>query len=710
MSQQRALELLRQGVGVPTAHFHKDQWESIDAIVNQRCRLLCVQRTGWGKSSVYFIATKLIREQKLGPTIIISPLLALMRNQIESAAKYGVALGTVNSSQTHEQNALNKQQLLSGHLDALIIAPEQLANDEFVAEYIIPSNPGLFVIDEAHCISDWGHDFRPDYRRISRVLGNIADTPVLATTATATGRVVEDVVEQLRVEGQEIYLLRGQLTRESIHLQNIHLDKRSKRLAWLAHTIPQIEGTGIVYATTINDAFLVAAWLRSCGIAAEGYAGRIPGLSGAESAIKREQLEQQLLKDEIKVLVSTSALGMGFDKGNLAFVIHYQSAGSVVSYYQQVGRAGRSIADAYGVLLSGDEDHEIQNHFIREAFPKEELVNDLLNILDADDCNGLKQNQLEGLLNHGPKKIESAIKFLLAEFPAPLVKIIDNRTTIYQRTSIEYTLPTDMINRLSQRKVVEWQEVQAYMQDGRCLMQILAKALDDDLAIPCGKCANCDPANAFSTEYPHELGQKSVEFLGNTMIVIEPKRQAGNGYAKAAERFPIYNFNPNFGELAHEPGAILCRWREAGWGEIAAAGKQAHAFDPRLADACVTMINERWNPDPMPTWVTYVPSQNFPKLVKDFAELVAAKLGLECIEAVVKVNETPPQKDMQNSDHRCKNIDGAFAVQNVREGEPVLLIDDASDSGWTFAVIAALLRREASGPVFPMAVMSTKSN
>lgn len=706
MSQQRALELLRQGVGSPTVNFHEHQWESVDAIVNQRCRLICVQRTGWGKSSVYFISTKMMRDKGQGPTIIISPLLALMRNQIESAAKYGVALGTVNSSQTREQNTLNKQQLLSGHLDALIIAPEQLANQEFVDNVIIPSNPGFFVIDEAHCISDWGHDFRPDYRRISRVLGNIADTPVLATTATATSRVVEDVVEQLRVADQQIYLLRGQLTRESIHLQNIHLDKRSKRLAWLAHTIPQIEGTGIVYATTINDAFLVAAWLRSCGIAAEGYAGSIPGLTKEESSLKREQLEQQLLNDEIKVLVSTSALGMGFDKGNLAFVIHYQSAGSVVSYYQQVGRAGRSINDAYGVLLSGDEDEEIQNYFIREAFPKEELVRDLLALLEEDSCDGLKQADLEAQLNYAPKKIEAALKFLQAEFPTPIVK----EGPLYKRTINAYSLPTEMIQRLSNRKTGEWQEIQTYLQSDQCLMQVLASALDDSLAAPCGKCANCDPDSAFDTAYPEELGQRAVEFLGNTMIDIPPKKQVGNGHAQAAERFPVYDFGYKFGTLEHEPGAVLCRWGEAGWGEIAAAGKRAHVFDPRLADACVAMINNRWNPDPMPTWVTYVPSQNFPSLVKDFAELVAQKLGLECVEAVVKVEETLPQKRMENSDFRCKNLDGAFTVQNVREGEPVLLIDDASDSGWTFAVIAALLRREASGPVFPMAVMSTKSN
>ncbi|MBQ0759279.1 DEAD/DEAH box helicase [Zhongshania sp.] len=706
MIQQRALELLRDGVGSPIANFHEHQWESVDAIVNQRSRLICVQRTGWGKSSVYFISTKLMREQGHGPTIIISPLLALMRNQIESAAKYGVVLGTVNSSQTQEQNDVNKAKFLAGNLDALIIAPEQLANQVFVDNVIIPSNPGFFVIDEAHCISDWGHDFRPDYRRISRVLGNIADTPVLATTATATERVVTDIVQQLHVEGQQVYLLRGQLTRESIQLQNIYLDKRSKRLAWLAHSIPKIEGTGIVYATTINDAFLVAAWLRSCGIAAEGYAGRIPGLSGAESAIKREQLEQQLLNNKIKVLVSTSALGMGFDKGDLAFVFHYQSAGSVLSYYQQVGRAGRSIDDAYGVLLSGDEDKEIQNYFIREAFPKEELVRDLLDLLEEDSCDGLKKADLEAELNYAPMKIEAALKFLQAEYPTPIIK----EGPLYKRTINAYSLPTEMIQRLSNRKTGEWQEIQDYLKSDQCLMQVLASALDDPLASTCGKCANCDPDNAFEATYPQELGQRAVEFLGNTMIDIPPKKQVGNGLAQAKTRFPEYDFPYRLGALEHEPGAALCHWGEAGWGEIAAAGKRAHAFDSRLADACVAMINNRWQPDPMPTWVTYVPSQNYPKLVKDFAELIAQKLGLECVEAVIKVKETEPQKCMENSDFRSKNLDGAFAVQNVLEGEPVLLIDDASDSGWTFAVIAALLRREACGPVFPMAVMSTKSN
>lgn len=701
MSYQKALQLLRQGVSNPVANFHEHQWEAIDTLVNKRGRLLCIQKTGWGKSSVYFIATKLMREQGLGPAVIISPLLALIRNQVESAARYGVRLGSINSSQTKYENDTCKANLLAGHLDAVIISPEQLAKDEVRAELLIPVQVSLFVIDEAHCISDWGHDFRPDYKRISRVINHMpVRMPILATTATANERVTRDIAWQM---GEQITTLRGALTRHSIHLQNIHLPKRSQRLAWLANALPTIAGTGIIYTATIHDAFQVAEWLRQCGISAQAYAGRIPKLNKEENAAKRRELETALLNDRLKVLVSTSALGMGFDKGNLAFVIHYQSPGSVVGYYQQVGRAGRSINKALGILMSGDEDAAIQRFFINNAFPTAELVSDLLSELEKSD--GLKKTELEARLNHRPKKIEMALNFLSAEDPPPID--LDGRS--YKRTIHEYDLPEAMIERLSNRKEQEWQEIQNYLLENRCLMQFLAKKLDDNLATPCGKCANCDPNNALPIDYPPALGQQAVAFLGNTMIPIEPKKQAGNGRAKAAERFPAYQFPSKFGELAHEPGAMLCRWREAGWGELAAAGKRNQAFDPRLADACVKMLYERWQPDPMPTWITYVPSLNHPNLVKNFAELVAQRLGLECIEAVFKVQQTQPQKHLENSDFRCKNLDGAFEVYNVREGEPVLLIDDASDSGWTFAVIAALLRRENSGPVFPMAIMSTAS-
>ncbi|UYM15504.1 DEAD/DEAH box helicase [Endozoicomonas euniceicola] len=197
---REGLELLRRSLGDADACFHEHQWESIEELVVHRSRLLVVQKTGWGKSTVYFTATRLLRNEGKGPTIIISPLLALMRNQIESAAKYGVRLGTINSSNSNPENKQTERQLLADQLDAVIISPERLPNEDFVEQVLLPvaGRVGLFVIDEAHCISDWGHDFRPDYKRIKHILPYMPpNLPVLATTATASQRVMDDIAEQL---------------------------------------------------------------------------------------------------------------------------------------------------------------------------------------------------------------------------------------------------------------------------------------------------------------------------------------------------------------------------------------------------------------------------------------------------------------------------------------------------------------------------------
>lgn len=698
MKRQQALYLLQQSLADPHAQFHEHQWESIDKIVNARERLLVIQKTGWGKSSVYFIATNALRQAGYGPSIIISPLLALMRNQIESAAKYGVQLGSINSANLETDNIESQRALLAGELDAIIISPEKLGNDDFVQNVLAPiaENVGLFVIDEAHCISDWGHDFRPDYKRIKQILKFMPpNMPVLATTATANERVMNDIAHQL---GDEIDIFRGQLTRESIQLQNIELPRRSHRLAWLADALPRIEGTGIIYTATIRDAVQVSEWLQSCGIDAHPYTGQL-------SADRRLELEGGLLRNEIKALVATSALGMGYDKSDLVFVVHYQSPGSVVSYYQQVGRAGRGIQSAKGILLSGSEDDNIQQFFMRNAFPDAALVQNILGQLDASD-NGLKLTELYSRINDRPKRIEAAIRYLSAEHPAPIIKIERH----FQRTIIEYELPQDSIERLTRIKQTEWEEMQLYLREKGCLMQFLASSLDDELAQPCGKCANCTPALALPVEINQEIGQSAAEFLENVLIEIPPKARAGNGRLQVASRFPVYGFDFNFGDLQHEPGRALCRWGEAGWGELARAGKQNLVFDPRLATASVRMIEERWQPAPRPSWVAYVPSLNHPELVAELARRIAGELELPLIEAIIKTRVTQQQKRMENSDFRCKNLDGAFIIQNVRVGEPVLLVDDAVDSGWTFAVLSALLRRAGSGPVFPFALMSTASN
>jgi len=701
--KDQAVALLRNSLGNKEASFHEHQWESISTLVEKRGRLLVVQRTGWGKSAVYFIATKLLRKQGYGPTIIISPLLALMRNQIDSAAKYGVKLGTINSSNTDNENNQTIVNIQNENLDAIIISPEQLSKPSFNDDVLRPmaNRVGLFVIDEAHCISDWGHDFRPDYKRIVNILPFLPENmPVLATTATANQRVMNDVCVQL---GDNIQVYRGKLTRESLHLQNIAFPKRSQRLAWLADTLLQLDGTGIIYTATTRDADQVSEWLKSRGISVESYHGGI-------DSTRRLELEDSLLKNKLKALVATSALGMGYDKPDLSFVIHYQSPGSVVSYYQQVGRAGRAIPKAYGILLSGNEDDDIQQYFIQQAFPQEQLVQDILAVLEISD-GGLSKNEIQARVNGRPKKIESALKFLSAESPAPIM-ISQQRPIKYSRTIIDYQLPHEAIARLSQIKEHEWSVMQEYLHHKECLMQFLSHQLDDNSSESCKKCINCNKSRSLSTDYSHEIGLAAAEFMENISIIIEPKKRAGNGVAQAASRFPVYQFPFNLvnNDLQHESGRALSRWGEAGWGEIAMHGKRNGHFDARLVDASAKLILHRWQPEPYPKWVTYVPSKRHPDLVPDFAVKLAARLGLPCINAVNIINDNYPQKRMENSDFRCKNLDGVFEIASELPEGPLFLIDDAFDSGTTFMVISALLRRAGSGLVYPFALMSTSTS
>jgi ATP-dependent DNA helicase RecQ len=696
MDRREAESLLRTAIGNPAGRFRNGQWEAIDALVNRRQKLMVVQRTGWGKSSVYFISTRILRDAGAGPTVIVSPLLALMRNQIEAAQRLGIRAATINSTNQEDWPQVQRR-ILSDQIDAILISPERLANESFVGEVLLPvaDRIGLLVVDEAHCISDWGHDFRPDYRRLVNVLQQLPpNMPLLGTTATANNRVIEDVQSQLG----NIQIQRGTLVRDSLVLQTLRLQDQASRLAWLAQHVPELPGTGIVYVLTVRDAEQVARWLQSRGIESRAYYGSVQHPDFADSNTYRQHLEGLLLRNEIKALVATTALGMGYDKPDLGFVIHYQAPGSVVGYYQQVGRAGRGIDTAYGVLLAGDEDEDIHEFFRRSAFPDERDVNAILNVLAANDGLSLPQIQAELNLRYG--QIEKVLKVLGVETPSPLIK----QGSRWFRTPVHYTMDHERIRRLTAQRELEWQEILDYVDGRTCLMAFLRNALDDPEATECGKCAVCRGEPVVGVNVDRRLAVEAARFLRHAEIVFKPKKQV------AAGAFREYGFRGNLPKnLQAEEGRILSRWGDAGWGGLVADDKHSGYFRDELVEAVAEMVLERWRPDPPPRWVTCVPSRNHPTLVPEFAQRLAARLRLPLVDAIGKVRDNEPQKMQQNRFHQCRNLDGVFEVAGEIPSEPVLLVDDVIDSGWTITVLAALLLRAGSGPVFPVALASTTS-
>jgi ATP-dependent DNA helicase RecQ len=689
--QRQALDLLRRALGNSDAEFRDGQWHAISALVQRRARLLVVQRTGWGKSLIYFIATKLLRDQGVGCTILISQLLSLMRNQIAAARNIGVRAETINSSNLAEWPRIEAG-LHRNEIDLLLISPERLANDDFVSRCLLPiaSRVGLFVVDEAHCISDWGHDFRPDYRRIVRVLKALPrNIPVLATTATANDRVVQDVVRQL---GPDLEIQRGPLARTSLSLQNIYLASQAERMAWLAHHLPGLPGSGVVYTLTVKDSERLAEWLRSQGIDAEPYNGKM-------DSQRREVLENRLLRNEVKVLVATVALGMGFDKPDLGFVIHFQRPASVVHYYQQVGRAGRAVENAFGVLLNGEEDDSIAEYFIRTAFPAPASVDGLLAAMRAAG-EPLTVPKFQQRLNLSYGMIEKILKFLLLESPAPIQKMESG----YVLNPVRWQMPIDRMEAITRLRRQEQERMKAYMRSEDCLMQFLAEELNDPGAEPCGKCVNC-AGHLLSESYPATRARAAVEFLGRLEIEIEPRKQWPRGLADGEMRGRI--------RMEHQAmeGRALCRWGDPGLGDLVKQGKWPGGhFDDQLVDASARAITDRWNPVPAPAWVTCAPSRRHPDLVPDFARRLARALGLPFLECVRNIRDAEPQKTRANSFHQVQNLSGSFIVDRalVRR-EPVLLVDDMVDSRWTFTVLTLLLRQAGSGSVFPFALADSSS-
>jgi ATP-dependent DNA helicase RecQ len=697
--RERAEEVLRRLAG-EHAKLREDQWRAIEALTVDRRRVLCVQRTGWGKSAVYFVATALLRdgvaaEQKAGPTVIVSPLLALMRNQVDAAARAGIRARTINSANLDEWSLIQAE-IRMGEVDVLLISPERLNNPDF-RDNVLPdlaATTGLLVVDEAHCVSDWGHDFRPDYRRLRQFLAGLPSrTPVLATTATANSRVTADVADQLG----DALVLRGSLERDSLRLAVLELPDPAHRLGWLADHLEEFPGSGIVYTLTVAGAVETAEFLRSRGFAVASYTGQ-------SDDSERRAAEQGLLDNKLKALVATSALGMGFDKPDLGFVVHLGAPPSPIAYYQQVGRAGRAVEHAEVVLLPGTEDRAIWRYFASLAFPPEDQVRSVLANLAPD--RPMSTQALEPLVDLRRNRLEMMLKVLDVD------GAVRRSRGGWLATGEPWTYDTDRLRRVAEARTVEQDTMIEYASTDTCRMEFLRRCLDDPDAAPCGRCDNCaDPL--FDAEVSAPSLAAANAFLGKPGAEIAPKKMWPTGLSAVGLSLK--------GKIAPaeqiEPGRAVGRLSDLGWGNRLRALVADEAPDRPVPDdlaAAVVEVLKSWAHGEnawaqRPAGVVAVGSRRHPLLVQSLAEHIA-KVGRLSLLGALTSSHDGSGETRGNSAQRVLALHDAFKVPaelgaalSTLSG-PVLLVDDLVDSGWTMVLVGRALRQAGAVSVLPLAL------
>ncbi len=689
--RERATAVLEKLAGAG-ARLRDDQWRAIAALLDGE-RVLCVQRTGWGKSAVYFVATALLRERGHGPTVIVSPLLALMRNQVEAAGRAGIHARTINSANLDEWDEITEA-VTAGAVDVLLISPERLNNPDF-RDAVLPSltaTTGLLVVDEAHCVSDWGHDFRPDYRRLRTMLADLpAGVPVLATTATANARVTADVAEQLG----DALVLRGGLDRDSLRLSVVDVPGPAHRLAWLAEHLDRLPGSGIVYTLTVAAAHETAAFLAARGHVVAAYTGQ------SEDA-ERRAAEQDLLDNKIKALVATSALGMGFDKPDLGFVVHLGAPPSPIAYYQQVGRAGRGVASAEVVLLPGPEDEAIWRYFASLAFPPEEQVRAVLAQLSD---RPLSTPALEARVELRRARLELMLKVLDVDGAVRRVR------GGWVATGTPWVYDARRLARVAAARTDEQDAMRAYARLTTCRMEFLRRCLDDEGAAPCGRCDRCAPPRLAADVSPAALSAAQA-FLGRAGVVIEPRRMWPTGLAAVgialSGRIPA--------DEQTLPGRAVGRLTDLGWGTrlrdlLADGAPDGPAPDPLLTAIVEVLSGWARGDDPWPqrpAGIVAVGSRRRPALIGSVATHVATVGRLPLLGTLA--SNAPPAPGGVNSAQRVRALHDAFAPDPALTAAlaaldgPVLLVDDLVDSGWTMALAARALRRAGAGAVLPLAL------
>jgi ATP-dependent DNA helicase RecQ len=661
-------------VAGPGARPREDQVRAVEELVEHRSRVLVVQATGWGKSAVYWAATTALRELGNGPTLVVSPLLALMRDQIAAASRAGLRAASINSTNVEEWSGV-LDDLRSGRVDVLLISPERLANPSFAVQLpALLGECGLLVIDEAHCVSDWGFDFRPDYQRLTRTLLQLApDTPVLATTATANQRVTVDVAAQL---GAETVTLRGSLARASLRLAVVPGLSTLEGYAWVAEALWTLPGSGIVYVLTVAETERLTAFLVDQGLDVAAYSGQ---------SDNREILEGRLRRNQIKALVATSALGMGYDKPDLAFCIHLGSPASPVAYYQQVGRAGRALDDAIAVLVPGPPDERIWEYFATSGIPTDEQVE---RILDALGDGPQSLGGVEAVTGIRRGRLETLLKILAVE------EVVTKSRDGWEATGRAWYFDEQKWSDLRRVRAAEADLMRRYAHGEGCLMEFLQRALDDPDPGLCGRCSVCDGRLPAPGARPSsELVEAARRFFRGRDVVIEPRKLWVSGLAGRKGKI---------GGVA--AGRALAFADDPAWGDVLRVLWQRDApAPPEVLDGMIQVL-VRWSASwQRPVAVVAMPSRRFPLLVGSLAEHVAQVGRLPLIDAL-SVSGPPPTAEAASA-VRARDL---LARTTVRDGVSfdglVLLVDDTVQTRWTVTVASALLGEVGASQVMPLAV------
>ena len=689
-TRDSALAVLRRLVGNPAAEFHDGQFEAIETLVDDHRRALVVQRTGWGKSAVYFVATMLLRERGAGPTVLVSPLLALMRDQVAAAERAGVRAVAINSTNAHEWDEL-LQRLAADDVDVLLVSPERLNNPAF-RENQLPTlvrRLGMLVVDEAHCISDWGHDFRPDYRRLRDLIATMpAGVPVLATTATANSRVVADVADQLGTGDAEGALtIRGPLARASLRLGVLRLPSARARLGWLLSHLGDLPGSGIIYTLTVAAAQDTARLLREAGHDVRAYTGQT-------DPSEREESEAALKANTVKALVATSALGMGFDKPDLGFVLHLGAPSSPVSYYQQVGRAGRATASADVLLLPGPEDRDIWQYFATASMPDEDRAQRVIAELSE---RPLSTPALEARVDVRRTPLELLLKVLDVDGAVRRVQ------GGWVATGQSWTYDAERYARIAAARQAEQEHMLEYERTDGCRMEFLQRSLDDETATPCGRCDSCAGA-WYPTDIVEDAAASAERSLDRVGVPVEPRAQ----WPVGADRLGLpVRGKIGEGERAAE-GRALARLTDLGWGtalrDVFAAGAPDAPITSAMLAGCVRVLAQ-WGWDERPTAVVALPSRHRPLLVDSLARGLAEIGRLPYVGALAPRDGGPAGGPGGNSAFRLAGVWARFDASALElPGGPVLLVDDLVDSRWTMTVAAREVRLAGASAVLPFAL------